>query len=122
MSGVLRCGRRILNRLSRRLRRKLPVLSFGLHRPLRVDGKHWLLLGGDIHTLNLYGGSVKKLDIRHTFQRNLRAEFDQMFEEMLANLESNFSNEDFHGRDWEAIRERYRRFMPYVRSRADCVS
>ena len=87
--------------------------------PVEVDGKHWLLLGGDIHTLNLSGGSVKKLDIRHTFQRNLRAEFDQMFEEMWANLESNFYNEDFHGRDWEAIRERYRRFMPYVRSRAD---
>jgi len=84
---------------------------------VEVDGAHWVLLGGDIHKLNVSAGSVEKIDAQHTFRRNLRSEFDQMFEEMWANFEVNFYSEDFHGKDWEAIRDHYRSFMPYVQTR-----
>jgi tricorn protease len=82
-----------------------------------LDGSHWVLLGGDIHKLNVSAGSVEKIDARHTFRRNLRDEFNQMFEEMWANFEINFYNESFHGTDWEAVREQYRAFLPHVRTR-----
>lgn len=86
---------------------------------VEVDGTHWVLLGGDIHKLNIAGGSVEKINAQHTFRRNLRSEFDQMFQEMWANFEVNFYNEDFHGKDWEAIRDQYRSYMPYVQTRAN---
>jgi tricorn protease len=86
---------------------------------VEVDGAHWVLLGGDIHKLNISGSSVDKIDAQFTFQRNLRSEFDQMFEEMWANFEVNFYSDDFHGKDWKAIRDQYREFMPHVRTRAD---
>jgi C-terminal processing protease CtpA/Prc/Tol biopolymer transport system component len=86
---------------------------------VEADGSHWVLLGGDIHKLNISGGSVEKVDARYTFRRSLRDEFDQMFDEMWANLETNFYESDFHGIDWEEVREHYRQFLPHVRTRAD---
>lgn len=82
-----------------------------------VDGTYWVLLGGDIHKLNVSAGTTEKIETRHTFRRNLRDEFNQMFEEMWANFEVNFYNEDFHGTDWEAVREKYRAYLPHVRTR-----
>lgn len=93
--------------------------QMGSGSPVESGGSHWVLLGGDIHKLNINGSSVEKIDIRHTFRRNLRDEFNQMFDEMWANFEVNFYNEDFHGVDWEQIREQYRAYLPMVRSRAD---
>jgi tricorn protease len=86
---------------------------------IEVDGAHWVILGGDIHTLNISAGSVEKVNIQHTFRRNLRSEFDQMFEEMWANFEVNFYSDDFHGKDWVATRDHYRAFLPQVRTRAN---
>ncbi|MCC5912763.1 MAG: PD40 domain-containing protein [Balneolaceae bacterium] len=86
---------------------------------VEVDGSHWVLLGGDIHQLNISGSSVEKVEAEYTFRRNLRDEFNQMFDEMWANLETNFYESDFHGIDWEEVREHYRQFLPHVRTRAD---
>ncbi len=93
--------------------------QMGSGQVLEVDGSHWVLMGGDIHKLNISGGSVDKVDARYTFRRSLRDEFDQMFDEMWANLETNFYESDFHGIDWEEVREHYRQFLPHVRTRAD---
>ena len=84
-----------------------------------VDGSYWVLLGGDIHTMDISGGSVKKVEMDYTFERQLREEFNQMFEEMWANFEANFYASDFHGENWESIREYYRQFLPQVRTRAN---
>lgn len=81
--------------------------------------KHYLLFGGNLYTLNLDQNKVEKIDIQHTFRRQLRAEFDQMFVETWANMEENFYNEDFHGVDWPAIRERYEPYLPFANNRAD---
>ncbi|NBC66007.1 MAG: peptidase S41 [Bacteroidetes bacterium] len=86
---------------------------------LNVDDSYWLLLNGDIHTMNIESGSVERIEINHTFQRNLRDEFNQMFDEMWANLEENFYSSDFHGENWESIRQYYRRFLPEVRTRSN---
>ncbi len=84
---------------------------------VEVDGSHWVLMGGDIHKLNVAAGTTETIETQHTFRRNLRDEFSQMFEEMWANFETNFYNESFHEIDWEAVREQYRAFLPYVRTR-----
>lgn len=84
-----------------------------------AKGKYYLLFGGNIYTLNLGQNKVDKIDIEHTFRRELRAEFDQMFTETWANMEENFYNETFHGIDWKATRDRYEPYLPFVNNRAD---
>lgn len=86
---------------------------------LEVGGSYWSILNGDIHTMNIESGSVEKVEINYLFQRNMRAEFNQMFDEMWANLEANFYSSDFHGENWESIREYYRRFLPQVKNRSN---
>lgn len=81
--------------------------------------KYYLLASGKIHTLDLEAGKVEALDISHTFTRNLEDEFEQMYYELWANLEENFYNEDFHGVDWQALRDEYAAFLPYINSRSD---
>ena len=90
--------------------------SFGI---CEVKGKHYLLFGGNVYTLNLGQNKVDKIDINHTFRREMRAEFDQMFSETWANMEENFYNETFHGIDWAATRDRYEPYLPFVNNRAD---
>ncbi|MCB0630387.1 MAG: S41 family peptidase [Saprospiraceae bacterium] len=84
-----------------------------------VKGKHYLLFGGNIYTLNLGQSKVEKIEIKHTFRRELRAEFDQMFAETWANMEENFYDDQFHGVDWAAMRDQYASYLPFVNNRAD---
>jgi tricorn protease len=86
---------------------------------VETDGTYRVLMGGNIHTMNISSGSVERIEMDYSFQRNLRDEFNQMFDEMWANFETNFYRSDFHGEDWEAIREYYRQFLPHVRTRAN---
>jgi len=65
------------------------------------------------------GNKAEKIEINHTFRRNLRDEFQQMFYETWANMEENFYSEDFHGVNWPAMRDRYAAWLPYVNTRAD---
>lgn len=81
--------------------------------------KHYVLFGGNLYTLNLDQNKVEKIDIQHTFRRQLRTEFEQMFAETWANMEENFYNEEFHGIDWAAMKERYAPYLPFVNNRAD---
>lgn len=84
-----------------------------------ADGKYYTLIAGDIHKIDLDGNKTEKIEINHTFRRNLQNEFVQMFHETWANVEENFYSEDFHGVDWKTTRSRYAAFLPYLNSRAD---
>ena len=84
-----------------------------------VDGSVYGLSGGSIYSIDLSAAKATKIEAKHDFNRNLRGEFDQMFEELWANIEENFYNETFHGIDWKKIRDRYRTYLPYVNSRDD---
>ena len=81
------------------------------HFYLRVDGR--------IHTLDLKTVKTAPLDIEYSFTKNLSGEFSQMFFEIWANLEENFYDAEFHGRDWHKIRDRYRKYLPHLQSRTD---
>ncbi len=84
-----------------------------------AEGNHYVLFDGNIHQLKVDEGKVEKIDISHTFRRQLQEEFEQMFYETWANMEENFYNETFHGIDWVAMRDRYAAYLPNLNSRAD---
>lgn len=84
-----------------------------------VDKKNYVLSGGRVHELNLGKSSLKAIDISYAFTRNMQAEFNQMFDEMWASLYENYYDENFHGRDWPAVREKYRQYLPYLTNRND---
>ena len=79
--------------------------------------KHYILIRGNIHELKVSSNSVEKIAISHTFRRQLKAEFEQMFHETWANLNENFYNESFHGVNWPAMRDRYAAFLPHLNTR-----
>ena len=84
-----------------------------------AEGKHFILISGAIHTLNVESNKVEKINISHTFRRQLKAEFEQMFYETWANMEENFYDGSFHGVDWAAKRDQYAGYLPMVNSRGD---
>jgi tricorn protease len=84
-----------------------------------IDGTLYGLSGGSVYEIDPSSANATKIETSFSFERNLRSEFDQMFEELWANIEENFYNETFHGIDWENIREYYRTFLPHVANRND---
>lgn len=84
-----------------------------------AKNKYYTLARGKIMEINLSGNKAKAIDIKHTFRRNLEAEFRQMFFETWANLEENFYDGNFHDLDWAATRDQYAKYLPYLNTRAD---
>ena len=82
-------------------------------------GKHYLIGGNRLQRVNLAQNKLEPIDLKHTFRRNLNAEFRQMYYETWANLEENFYSEDFHGVDWPRLRDVYAAYLPYLTNRAD---
>ncbi len=110
---------------------RLDQKPFDSSRPIKVDGtspgmnlhmvevnnNFYVLAGGNIHKVNMNQNRLDAIDIRHSFARNLRDEFNQIFMETWAALDENFYEEGFHGVDWQAERERFSQHLPHVRTR-----
>ncbi|WPP53466.1 S41 family peptidase [Catalinimonas niigatensis] len=92
------------------------VYGFGI---AKAEDNYYLWADDKIHTLDPEAGKVEAIDISYQFSRKLEDEFEQMYYELWANLEENFYNEDFHGIDWQAMRDKYAAFLPYINSRSD---
>jgi tricorn protease len=86
---------------------------------VEVKDKHYALIKGNIHKLNLSGNKTEKIDISYKFEKNLRDEFTQMFYETWTNLDENYYNGTFKGVDWKSKRDYYKQFIPKLRSRDD---
>ncbi|MEJ2003759.1 MAG: S41 family peptidase, partial [Cyclobacteriaceae bacterium] len=80
---------------------------------------YYLLSGGTLHSLNPGNGKMEKIDVSHTFRKNLNDEFVQMYYEAWAGMEENFYDQDFHGEDWTALRDSYVEYLPFISSRAE---
>ncbi len=81
--------------------------------------KHnYILIGGTINTLDLAGNKLKDIAIDSKFEKSLSKEFTQMYYEAWAGMEENFYNENFHGQDWQKLRDQYAAYLPYITSRA----
>lgn len=81
--------------------------------------KLYLLAGGKVNTLDGNSNKIEEIKINESFSKNLRDEFGQMYYEAWAGMEQNFYDGNFHGENWQELRDRYAQFLPYVRSRAN---
>lgn len=77
----------------------------------------YVLANGNIHKADLKGNKLEKIEVKHPFSKQLRAEFNQMFFETWSIIQENFYDENFHGVSWEKKRDYYANFLPHVRHR-----
>ena len=109
---------------------KLTVRPFGTDRIEEIKGlrsadivsagkDYYAASGGRIYKINLRGNKADEIKISHSFTRNLTREFSQMFYEGWTVLAENYYDEDMHGTDWLAMRQKYEKFLPAVRSRSN---
>ncbi|WP_189663017.1 S41 family peptidase [Polaribacter sp. IC073] len=81
--------------------------------------KHYVLVSGVINSLNLSTNKLKVIAIDSKFNKSLSNEFEQMYFEAWAGMEENFYDENFHGQNWQKLRDRYAEFLPFITNRAD---
>lgn len=93
--------------------------GIGSYDLVRADKSYYLLSGGVIRTLDVEGGKTKDISIDHSLRKNLKDEFRQMYYEAWAGVEENFYSSDFHGADWQAMRDNYAKYLPYLTDRED---
>ncbi|MBJ2175645.1 PD40 domain-containing protein [Aureibaculum sp. A20] len=80
---------------------------------------NYILFDGAIATLDIDGNKLKEIETNFTFNKALVNEFDQMFYEAWAGMEENFYDENFHGQNWQKLRDHYAQYLPNVTSRND---
>jgi tricorn protease len=86
---------------------------------VEVNDKFYVLASGSIFKLNLDLNKVDLINISYTFRRNLQEEFQQIFEETWAQVKENYYDENFHGIDWDKMKERYEQYVSYINNRGD---
>jgi tricorn protease len=86
---------------------------------IQVDDDLYLNVRGTINKLDLGSKKLKPIPTEFKFRKSLRKEFDQMFFETWAGVQENFYNEDFHEMDWDALKDQYAEYLPYIKSRAE---
>ncbi|GAA0879284.1 S41 family peptidase [Algoriphagus jejuensis] len=84
---------------------------------LQAKDKVYLLAGGKVRTLDPASDKTEEIKISQAFEKKLGDEFEQMYYEAWAGMEQNFYDGDFHGENWQELRDRYAEFLPYVSSR-----
>jgi len=93
-----------------------PMFGYGF---VSSGKKHYLLSGGNISTVNMAANKLKPININHSFNKSLSNEFEQMYYEAWAGMEENFYDENFHGENWQKLRDSYAKYLPHVSSRAN---
>ncbi len=83
-----------------------------------TGSKHYLLFDGAIHTLDVSSAKAEKVKIDHTYQVELRKEFEQMFYETWSNVMENYYDEG-HELKVDSLRNAYEGYLPYVSNRND---
>lgn len=81
------------------------------------EKNNYILTGGTISTLNGEITKLEEISIDKTFNKSLANEFEQMYYEAWAGFEENFYTEDFHGQNWQQLRDQYAKYLPFVNSR-----
>ncbi|MDX2415622.1 MAG: S41 family peptidase [Bacteroidales bacterium] len=85
-----------------------------------ASGKdYYSLSGGKIYKLNIKSDKADVINTEYDFSKSIIDEFEQMFYQVWTTLAENYYDENMHGTDWPAIKEKYRTYLPYIRSRSD---
>jgi tricorn protease len=85
----------------------------------QAKGTYYCLVNGNICNFSVDGNKADVINMDFKFRRDLQSEFEQMFHETWANLDQNFYDEKFHGKDWKAIHDRYATYLSHLNKRAD---
>lgn len=86
---------------------------------VEANDKFYTSFNGNIYKLNLDQNRVDPIAISYTFRRNLKDEFEQIFEETWAQVKENYYDENFHGIDWDKMKERYQQYASHLNNRGD---
>jgi len=86
---------------------------------VEANDKFYTSFSGNIYKLNLDQNRVDPITISYTFRRNLKEEFEQIFEETWAQVKENYYDENFHGIDWDKMKERYQPYSSRLNNRGD---
>ncbi len=84
---------------------------------VKSKDKYYSLISGNIYTINTSSNKTEKISIDYSFSKNLNDEFEQMFYENWAALAENFYDIQYHGVNWNEIRNYYAQFLPYIQNR-----
>ncbi len=93
------------------------VTSGGGKSQLRVskDGRTAFFIGGgDLFTMKIDGGKETKVSFSADWERNIRAERQAAFTQFWRSYQRGFYDSNFHGRNWEKIRQRYEPLLDSV--------
>ncbi|MFO8234014.1 MAG: S41 family peptidase [Bacteroidales bacterium] len=84
---------------------------------VRIKDDFYTLIDGNVHKIDLNNNETEKIDVTHSFSKKLQDEFEQMFYENWSILAEFFYDDEFHGVDWEAIKTKYKTYLPHVQTR-----
>jgi len=81
--------------------------------------ENYILIDGNINTIDIDDSKLKEITINNPFNKSLSKEFEQMYYEAWAGMEENFYDKNFHGQNWQKLRDKYAKYIPFVTSRAN---
>jgi tricorn protease len=90
--------------------------------PLGGDLIYYLDRTGSIHLVRSYGGSGPSLPFRIKMRIQTEDLYREMFDQSWRYLAEHFYDATYHGRDWKAIREKYRGLVKHVAMKEDLYS
>jgi tricorn protease len=74
----------------------------------KLNTLYFMQQGGNIGSYNLEKNQLQNLPFSASMKVNHKEQREQIFEEAWRQLNVNFYDPDFHGQDWEELREHYR--------------
>ena len=84
------------------------------------DGKTLYVLGGSrMQKLTVAGDKLTGIDYKADMKMDLFAEREYMFNHVDKQIEKRFYNLTYHGCDWKANVETYRKFLPHINNNYD---
>jgi len=84
------------------------------------DGKTLFILGSDkMQKLTVAGDKLKPITYKAEMKMDLAAEREYMFNHVARQIDKRFYNLNYHGCDWKANTETYRKFLPHINNNYD---
>ncbi|HTU17067.1 MAG TPA: S41 family peptidase [Gemmataceae bacterium] len=86
------------------------------------DVIYYLDHSGAIHLIRASGGSDPSLPFRIKMRVRIEDQYLEMFDQTWRYLAEHFYDASFHGRDWNAVREKYRPLVKHIAMKEDLYS
>ncbi|MBR6284541.1 MAG: PD40 domain-containing protein [Muribaculaceae bacterium] len=84
------------------------------------EGKNFFILGSSaMKKLTVAGDKLTGIDYKAEVKMDLAAEREYMLNHVHRQIEKRFYNLNYHGVDWDAMTEAYRKFLPHINNNYD---